>query len=63
MIKKIAYAAAGLGVSGLITLGVAFAQTASPSPSASVRVSPSPSASTTTTVPSAPPSTGMGGGN
>lgn len=52
MIKKVAYAAAGLGVSGLLTLGVAFAQTASPSPS------PSPSASAAT-VPSAPPSTGM----
>lgn len=56
MLKKAAYAAAGLGVSGLLTLGVALAQTTSPSPS------PSPSA-TTTTVPSAPPSTGMGGGN
>lgn len=52
MIRKVALAAAGLGVSGLITLGVAFAQTASPSPS--------PTA-TPTTVPSAPPSTGMGG--
>jgi len=58
MLKKIAYGAAGLGISGLVTLGVAFAQTASPSPSPT----PSPSA-TTTTVPSAPPSTGMGGGN
>jgi hypothetical protein len=58
MLKKTLYAAAGLGVSSLLTLGVAFAQTASPSPSAS----PMPSA-TTTTVPSAPPSTGMGGGN
>ena len=58
MIKNIAYAAAGLGVSGLLTLGVAFAQSASPSPTAT----PTPSA-TTTTVPSAPPSTGMGGGN
>ena len=56
MIKKVAYAAAGLGVSGLITLGVAFAQTTSPSPSPSA----SPSASSTT-VPSAPPSTGMAG--
>ena len=56
MIKKAAYAAAGLGVSGLLTLGVAFAQTTSPSPSPT----PTPSA-TTTTVPSAPPSTGMGG--
>lgn len=55
MIKKVAYAAAGLGVSGLLTLGVAMAQTTSPSPSASA--SPSPSA-TTTTVPSAAPSTG-----
>ena len=54
MIKKVAYGAAGLAVSGLITMGVALAQTTSPSPS------PSPSA-TTTTVPSAPPSTGMGG--
>ena len=57
MIQKVAYAAAGLGVSGLITMGVALAQTTSPSPSPSA----SPSA-TTTTVPSAPPSTGMGGG-
>ena len=32
MIRKIAYSAAGLGVSGLLTLGVAFAQTTSPSP-------------------------------
>lgn len=56
MIKKIGYAAAGLGISGLLTFGVALAQTTSPSPS------PSPSASaSTTTVPSAPPSTGMGG--
>lgn len=60
MIKKVAYAAAGLGVSGLITLGVAFAQTTSPSPSPSAMASP---AASTTTVPSAPPSTGMGGGN
>ncbi len=58
MIKKAAYAAAGLGVSGLLTLGVAFAQSTSPSPTPT----PTPSA-TTTTVPSAPPSTGMGGGN
>lgn len=58
MFKKAAYAAAGLGVSGLLTLGVALAQTSSPSPTPT----PSPSA-TTTTVPSAPPSTGMGGGN
>jgi hypothetical protein len=58
MIQKVAYGVAGLGVSGLITLGVAFAQTTSPSPSPSA----SPSA-TTTTVPGAPPSTGMGGGN
>lgn len=54
MLKKIGVAAAGLSVSGLLSLGVALAQTTSPSPS------PSPSA-TTTTVPSAPPSTGMGG--
>ncbi|MDZ4786753.1 MAG: hypothetical protein SGJ02_11830 [bacterium] len=56
MINKVAYGAAGLAVSGLLTLGVAFAQTTSPSPSPSA----TPSASTTT-VPSAPPSTGMGG--
>lgn len=56
MLNKIGVAVAGLGVSGMISMGVAFAQTASPSPS----MSPSPSA-TTTTVPSAPPSTGMGG--
>jgi hypothetical protein len=52
MIKKIALGAAGLGVSGLLTLGVALAQTTSPSPS--------PTASATT-MPSAPPATGMGG--
>lgn len=57
MIRKAAYAAAGLGVSGLLTLGVAFAQTTSPSPSPSATATPS----TTTTVPSAAPSTGMGG--
>lgn len=56
MLKKLAYGAAGLGVSSLLTMGVALAQTTSPTPT------PSPSA-TTTTVPSAPPSTGMGGGN
>jgi len=30
MINKVAYGAAGLAVSGLLTLGVAFAQTTSP---------------------------------
>lgn len=59
MFKKLLIGGAAIVASLITAAGVTFAQTASSSPSASP--SASPSSSSSVTVPSAAPSTGMGG--